>query len=166
MNIRGVFESETDKFDPKPHSLDISYNPGKIARGLLADTAVNVTKAATTGPIVGMVTDSKSDTTNERLTPGQPIKIAGSNLKIIGDPDKVGVFFVSTNDATAKKSELIVTNNPSELTLTVPELQNGWYRIRVVTNYASGGKQTKEPRANEYPISLVVGDGIDRPEEV
>ena len=39
-----LFDAVTDRFDPARHSLGITYNPGKVVRGMLADTAV---KAAT-----------------------------------------------------------------------------------------------------------------------
>ena len=44
LNIGGAFDAVTDLFDPARHSLGITYNPGKVVRGMLADTAV---KAAT-----------------------------------------------------------------------------------------------------------------------
>lgn len=167
VNIRGAFDSATDKFDPKRHSLGVSYNPGKILRKLLADTGVNVTKVATTGPVIGKVYDPMSDTTNDQLTPSQPIKIMGSNLKVLGDPAIAGVFFIKDADKTSTRSPLIVTNIPSELTVMVPPLAEGLYSVQVVTSYANGSKQTKEPRAANFPILLTVGEGgNDRPEEI
>lgn len=159
VNIRGVFDSATDKFDPKRHSLGVSYNPGKVVRDLLANTGVNVTKAATTGPVIGKVFDAKSNTTNDQLTPSQPIKIIGSNIKIQGDPATAGIFFVKDADKTITPSPLIVTNLPSELTAMVPSLAAGLYRVRVVTNYANGSKQTKEARTADFPVLLTVGGG-------
>lgn len=169
VSIVGTFEGATAKFDPAVHSLGVSYNPGKTLRELFGKTTVNITTTATTGPVIGKVTDPQSKTVNDKLTPNLPCVIKGSNLKIVGDEAVVGVFFVNDETQAATPSTLLVHNNPSELTVVTPALTDGLYRVRVVTNYANGSKQTREPRSTEFHILLTVGEGggsTDGPEEV
>ncbi|MDD2952130.1 MAG: DUF4469 domain-containing protein [Parabacteroides sp.] len=169
VNITGTFESATAKFNPAIHSLGVSYNPGKVLRELFTKTTVNVVNVATTGPVIGKVTDSKSKTVNDKLTPNQPCVINGSNLKIVGDEATVGVFFIKDDDKAITPCSLIVHNNPSELTVMIPALADGLYRMRIVTNFATGSKQTKEPRSTDFHILLTVGTGgggSESPDEI
>lgn len=168
VNITGPFDSATAKFDPSIHSLGASYNPGKVLRDMFARTTVNITKVASTGPLIGKVTDPKSNTVNDKLTPNQPCVIKGSNLKIVGDEAIVGVFFIKDDDKTSTPSPLLVHNNPSELTVMIPALADGLYRVRVVTNFTTGNKQTKDPRSTDFHILLTVGAGGDSesPDEI
>lgn len=159
VSINGAFEDATAKFNPLLHTLGVSYNPGKALREMFAKTTVNITKAATTGPLIGKVTDSMSGTVNDKLTPNQPCVIKGSNIKIVGEEGTVGVFFVSDESKTSTPSPLLVHNNPSELTVMIPPLADGLYRIRIMTNYSNGSKQTKESRSTEFHILLTVGEG-------
>lgn len=166
VGIKGVFDGPSDKFDPARHSLAVSYNPGQVVRKLFADTAVNVTKAATTGPIIGKVIDLKTGNMNDTLSPGKIVQVNGSNIKIAGSVENLGLFFVSEDGTTVTHSELLSANSPTEVTGLIPALADGLYRIRIVTQYASGGKLTKEARTADFPILLTVGDngGDDRPE--
>lgn len=168
VNVIGVFDAVTDLFDRAKHALGISYNPGKVVRNMLADTEVKISKEAATGPIIGKVTDVKTGSLNSRITAGKVLKINGANLKIVGDEAKTGVYFVSESDPTKTfKSEMLVDNNPSEVKAEIPALANGQYRLRIVTQYSKGAKQTKAERIAEYPILLTVGagggDDDDRP---
>lgn len=158
VSINGALEDATAKFNPLLHTLGVSYNPGKALREMFAKTTVNITKAATTGPLIGKVTDSMSGTVNDKLTPNQPCVIKGSNIKIVGEEGTVGVFFVSDESKTSTPSPLLVHNNPSELTVMIPPLADGLYRIRIMTSYAAGNKMTKEPRSTEFHILLTVGE--------
>lgn len=158
VSVIGAFDGATAKFDPAIHSLGVSYNPGKVLRKMFGQTTVHVTDTATTGPVIGKVTDPKSNTVNDKLTPSQPCVIKGSNLKIVGDEATVGVFFIKDDDKATTPSPLIVHNNPSELTVMIPALADGLYRIRVVTNFAASSKMTKEPRTTDFHILLTVGE--------
>jgi hypothetical protein len=48
----------------------------------------------------------------------------------------------------------IVTNNPSELIVIIPDLQPGTYQLEVVTQYAGGSNLLKEPRTTELKKTL------------
>lgn len=160
ISLMGVFDGVTDLFNRTRHALGVSYNPGKVIRKMLADTDVKISKEAATGPIIGKVIDIKTGSLNDKITAGKVLKINGANLKIVGDETQTGVFFVDSTDASKTfKSEMLVDNNPSEVKAEIPALADGQYRLRIVTQYTKGAKQTKTVRTTEYPILLTVGTG-------
>jgi hypothetical protein len=75
---------------------------------------------------------------NDLLTPGRNLKISGNKIKIAGENPANGIFFVNTSTSTHTQVEIndIVTNNPSELIVIIPDLQPGTYQLEVVTQYA------------------------------
>lgn len=159
LNIGGAFDAVTDLFDPARHSLGITYNPGKVVRGMLADTAVKISKEASTGPVIGKTIDSKTNSLSDRITSGKILKIMGANLKIVGNEETTGVYFISdSNPATTYKSEMLVNNNPSAVDAEIPDLPDGQYRLRIATQYTKGAKQTKTVRTAEFPVLLTGGD--------
>lgn len=170
-NIKGAFDSATAGFNREIHSLGVSYNPGKDLRKMLADTEVSISKTAVTGPVIGKITDAKTKSVNDLVSSNLPVNIEGNNIKLAGEDPSVGVYFVSDEDPTTSlKCEVISINNPSLLSVVVPQLTDGkLYRLRIVTQYGSGGKMTKEPRTTEYLLLLTAdshpggGGEDDRP---
>lgn len=105
---------------------------------------------------------------NTQLTSAAPAVISGSNIKVAGDDASIGIFFTKTG-GTAQKCPLLVHNNPSELTVMMPTLEDGEYTLSIVTQSAAGNKLVKEPRTYLFPVLLYVGNkpsggGGDRPE--
>lgn len=162
VQIKGAFEGETEGFSTPKHKLVVSYSSGKTLRAKLLETKVITDGAAKTGPVIGKVTDSSTTETDATMTPGMPIIVEGSNIKVAGEDPANGFFFVAaTEQATAVKATVLVDNNPSRLTVMVPSsLADGDYYLKVVTQFARGGL-VKQPRSYQYPLLLTVGD--DRP---
>lgn len=160
--IKGSFANSTESFDPKKHSLVVAYTSGKTLRKRLLQTEVVTSGAAIVGPVIGGIVDSSTGKDDGTFTPGMPIVVSGSNIKIAGTSDKIGFFFASTKaDASPVKASVLVFNNPPQLTVMVPaDLPVGDYHISVCTQY---GRSTlvKEPRTYEYPIVLTCGKEDD-----
>jgi hypothetical protein len=69
------------------------------------------------------------------------------------------VYFVNqdTGERTPVDPTDMVTNNPSELVIVIPELTAGTYRLEVVTQFSgSGGKMLNEPRTAAFDRILTV----------
>ncbi len=107
--------------------------------------------------VILQVTDVKSGSVNDLLTPGRNLKIAGSKIKVTGEDPSVGVFFVNvvTQARTKVEASDIVTNNPSEVMVVIPELAAGTYAIELLTQY-SGSQTLKEPRTATLDKQLTV----------
>ncbi|MBC5646661.1 DUF4469 domain-containing protein [Parabacteroides segnis] len=168
--IKGVFDKPTDPFDRMKHLLTVGYTIGKTLRKLLLETVVVTNGAATVGPVIGGFSDSLTGKEDSTFTPGMPIVVGGSNIKISGPNSANGFYFIpAAEGSTPVKATVIVHNNPSQLTVMVPaDLAEGDYYISVTTQYGRSAL-VKEPRSYKYPILLSTagnegGGGGDRPE--
>jgi len=103
------------------------------------------------------VTDVKSGSVNDQITPNRNLKIKGYKLKLAGDNANVGVYFVNKDTAERTKVDAsdIVTNNPSELVIVIPALKAGAYTLEVTSQY-SVGALLKEPRTASFDKALTV----------
>ncbi|WP_042722511.1 DNA-binding domain-containing protein [Flavobacterium sp. B17] len=145
--IRGVFDSPSEKFNKEKHSIIFQFNQGEKLRGEIPSIEVDILGLAEASSVILQVTDVKSGSVNDILTPGKNLKIIGSKIKIMGDDPTRGVYFVNT--ATQSRTQVeafdIVVNNPSELIVVIPALPAGSYTLEVSTQYTEGSllKQTR-----------------------
>lgn len=153
--IKGAFDTSTSKFDPLKHSLFVAYTSGKVLRKRLLETEVIVNGSAIVGPVIGGLTDSSTGKNDATFTPGMPIVVDGSNIKIVGSNAANGFYFIpAAEGSTPVKATVIVHNNPSQLTVMVPAtLPEGDYYISITTQYGRSAN-VKEPRSYKYPILL------------
>lgn len=167
INIAGPFAGATAPFDPAKHKLGVTYTMGKLLQQALKQVKVQTTQA-TTGPVLNEITDTISGETNNHITSAGPAVINGSNIKVAGDDASVGIFLTKTG-GTPQKAGPIIHNNPSQITLMLPTLEDGEYTLSVVTQYASSNKLVKEPRSYTLPVLLLVGTGggdSESPDEI
>jgi hypothetical protein len=155
--IRGVFDSPTETFNTEKHSILFLFNQGEKLRAEIPNIEVDIVGVADTSSAILQVTDVKSGSVNDLLTPGRNLKIAGDKIKVAGTDPANGVFFVNTLTQERIAVELadIVTNNPSELIIVIPTLKAGTYNIEVVTQYTQG-MLLKEPRTANFDKVLTV----------
>ena len=156
-SIKGVFNNPKEKFNPDKHSLLIQFTQGEIIRKELPSVEVEIMGVAPNGNYIAQVLDVKSGSVNDLLTPNRNLKIAGSKIKISGDGSDLGVYFVNQNDETRTKVDEtdIVTNNPSEVIVMIPELAAGSYQLEIVTKY-SGGKLLANANTMVFDKVLIV----------
>jgi hypothetical protein len=158
-SMPGVYEGATDSFDPSRHQVKLNLHAGVALRDAVGKVR---TKKVATG-IVHMailaVTDVKTGSVNNLLTPDRNLKVAGQKLRIAGTDDTVGVYFI--NQASGERTKVdpsdIVINHPSELILVVPSLYAGTYKIEVTTQFGGNSKQLlKEPHTTLFDKLLTV----------
>jgi hypothetical protein len=77
-------------------------------------------------------------------------------LKIASYNETNGVYFINqdTQEITKIDASDIVTNNPSELIVVIPDLAAGTYRVEVTMQYSSN--LLKEPRTTIFEKTLTV----------
>ena len=156
-SIRGVFDSPNEQFNPRKHSLLFQFNQGEKLRKELSTVEVRIMGVADSGIGIVQVTDMKSGSVNDLLTPNRTLKITGNKLKIAGDSPSVGVYFVNseTGERFAVEPSDMVINNPSELIVTIPELTAGTYTVEVTSQFG-GTVPLKEPRTAVFGKLLTV----------
>ena len=135
------------------------FTASTLIRGVfeIPTIEIDILGVADASAAILQVTDVKSGSVNDLLTPNRNLKIAGSKIKIAGEDVANGVYFVdaTTQTRTAVEASDIVTNNPSELIIVIPALAAGTYTIEVVTQYAQGSL-IKEPRTATFDKTLTV----------
>jgi hypothetical protein len=155
--IKEPFDSPSEKFDPKKHYLLFDFHQGALLRKELEFVEVEILGVADTNLHVLQVVDVKTGSINDLLTPDRNLRIAGSKIKIAGTDESVGVYFV--NQDTAEKTKVdpseVVTNNPSELIIVIPELVSGTYKLEVTSQFAHTAI-LKEPRTTVFDRMLTV----------
>lgn len=156
VNIIGSFIGEKAPFDPAKHKLGVTYTIGKLLRETLDKVKV-VTYKATTGPVINDIIDSTTGEMNQQLTSASAAIISGENIRVSGDDAANGVFFTKTGGEPLKAT-LLIHNNPSQLTVLMPAMEDGEYTLSITTQYGHGGKQVKEPRTYTFPTLLYVGN--------
>ena len=117
---------------------------------------------------IGLVTDTLTDKTDGSITPSDDIRVTGSLIKVAGDDPEIGVYFVPEDGkAPIKVTRKLTQNDPSQLLVRVPALEDGKYTLRIVTQFSVSKYLLKETRTLEYEHLLTVGssDGgeDDRP---
>ena len=162
LNIAGPFEGEDPKFDPAKHTLGITYTPGKLLRNAMKLITIDP-RVAKIGPVINNITDSTTGSVNDKITSGGPAVIDGSTLLLKGETDTIGVYFNPDGSGEAKKVQTIVMNTKSQIIISIPQLEEGQYKLSVTTQAGSNYQLVKEARTYTFPILLTVGEG-DRPE--
>ena len=146
--VKGVFDSPNEKFNPARHTVLFDFHQGTLLRKELHGAEVQILGVAGTSLAIAQVTDVKTGTVNDLLTPNRNLRIAGSKIRIAGENPANGVCFVNhgTSERTKVDPSDIVNNNPSELIIVIPGLAAGAYRVEVTTQYTTGGNLLKEPK--------------------
>jgi hypothetical protein len=155
--VRGVANSPKEQYDKEKHTLLFEFHQGSLLRKELENVDVEIIGVADTEASIAQVIDVKTGSVNDLLTPNRNLKIAGYKIKIAGDSAANGIYFVNqaTSERTKVDSSDIVTNNPSELIVIIPELTAGTYLLEVTTQYAVGSV-LKEPRTAMFDKTLSV----------
>ena len=155
--IRGVFDSPSETFNSDKHTILFQFNQGEKLRAEIPSIEVSILGIADASSAILQVTDVKSGSVNDLLTPGRNLRISGNKIKIAGEDAANGVFFVdtATQARMAVDASDIVTNNPSEVIIVIPALASGNYTMEIVTQYMGSGT-LKEPRTAEFDKTLTV----------
>jgi hypothetical protein len=157
VHIKGVFNSPNDTFDPNKHTIVFEFHQGEEMRERLSNIAVDILGVANSSLSIAQVTDVKTGSVNNLLTPYHNLKIAGYKIKIAGDNPDNSVYFHSIMEGYRVKVDAsdIVVNNPSELIIVIPNLSAGTYKVEVTTQYG-GTKPLKESRTCVFDKLLTV----------
>jgi hypothetical protein len=155
--VKGGADSPNEQYYKEKHTVVFEFHQGSLLRQELENVTVEILGVANVNAYVDKVFDVKSGTTNDLLTPSRPLKIAGYKIKIAGEKDANGIYFVnqSTGERTKVYQSDFVTNNPSEVIVVIPDLSAGMYSLEVTTQYAASSL-LKEPRTTIFDKILTV----------
>jgi hypothetical protein len=78
-----------EPFNPQKHNILFQFKQGEILRKETPNMEVEVMGMGESGIIISQVTDTKTGSVNDRITPGKNLKIKGSRLKLAGNDPQV-----------------------------------------------------------------------------
>jgi hypothetical protein len=156
--IKGVFNKATEQFNPEKHKISFDFNQGLKLRRELANVSVEITGVSKVTFFIDEVTDIESESINDLLTPNRNLRISGSRIKLDGESEACGVYFINQETKErVKVSSKIPANKPSELMIVIPGLVAGTYKLEIVTQFSGNSKQPlKEPRSTLFDKVLNV----------
>jgi len=156
--IHGVFNSAKKTFNPDKRAILYQFNQGELLRKELSNIADEISSIGNSYISISEVANVKTDTANNLLTPGRNLRIKKYKLKLAGDNSDIAVYFVNQTTSERIKVEAsdIVTNNPSELIIVIPELAGGTYSLEVVSQYTGNNTSIKKRRTSVLNKTLTV----------
>lgn len=136
LSVRGTFASRSEKFDPEKHSIEPSFKAGKGLLAAVSNAEVEITQSRTTAPSIREVYDAESGT-SDRLSPNGFLDIKGVNIRLAGNADDVGVYFVNADNGTEYKVDpkKVSQNHSGKVSVIIPPLEKGSYIVRIKTQY-------------------------------
>lgn len=155
-HLNGVFNSAGESFDPARHTLSFSFNQGELLRQEIKDLRVDILGIAKNVMFISEVTDQKTGSVNNIITPNRNLIIKGGKLKIAGNSE-TGVYLIHIETGNKLKIDPsdVVVNYPTELMIALPDLIPGDYKLEVVSQF-TGNSLLKEPRSCLFEGVLTV----------
>ena len=151
-SISGVFETEEDSFNPDIHKLHVNLNSGKLINEVKEDIPLQKITAPITSTLINNCKDITSQTTNTTITSNGLFELNGVRLKVEGDKEEVGLYFVAEN-GTETKVQYLAQNGYKKVIGQVPTLATGTYKIRIKTQATyTAGTFLKEVRISDAPF--------------
>ena len=159
--VTGSWIGKSANFDPSVNKLTLDMVLSKEMRDALSTVGVEVLGVKEGGGAsIGLVTDTYTGEANGYISAGEDILIEGTKIKIVGDPDLCGVYFIprdAPEETIYKVERRLTQNDPSRIIARVPAtLEPGVYTLRIVTQFSNSAVLLKEPRTLEYEQPLVV----------
>ncbi|GHV12346.1 hypothetical protein FACS189491_05170 [Spirochaetia bacterium] len=143
--ISGTYSSVTDRISPE--MMHITFRTLGRLKELLLKVAIENAGVAPDGAFIDEVVDVTTDSLNGILSPGGQIHLVGHKIKVEGEEEEAGLWFVNqaAGNLRTKVALNFSINKNGEVVATIPPLDAGTYKVEIVTRY-SGGIPLKETR--------------------
>ncbi|MDE7290532.1 MAG: DUF4469 domain-containing protein [Treponemataceae bacterium] len=155
--VKGTFDSDSDTFSTDRHAIGLSVHPSAAANERLSSLRPVIRQGNEIKPVVTDVFDLESKG-NAVLTRGGFLNISGTNIRIGGDSEEVGLYFMHSQDGTKDvklSAEKLGINTQTRLACVIPSgLEAGTYRLKVVTQALSSKAYRKKPTAFTFQTEL------------
>jgi hypothetical protein len=153
--LGGTYSKPADHIDAK--KISVSFRLLTRLRDLLDRIEVENEGIAGDGAYIDEVADVHTGALNSVLTPNRMLHITGNKIKIAGDGETAGVWFVNqSTQERVKVTENLGINTSAEIMADIPGLSAGTYKLEIVTRFAPGGTLLKEPRTIRAEPELTV----------
>lgn len=144
-------------WNPERNSIGVSMRATKQLREKVACSAVEILGEKPKSIQIYQVKDLMTGATDGTATRGKSLLVKGKNIKVIGDNERVGIWFTGADEVSTKVPEYDINYNmPSELNFTVPtSLPVGTYTMTITTQYSKSARLLKVPHTIETPIEVI-----------
>jgi hypothetical protein len=159
VRVRGLFDSPQDNFDKDKHAILFEFRQGAKLRKELSAVTLDILGIADLGAVIAQVTDMKTGSINDLLTPGRNLQIAGNKIKVVGNEPEVGIRFrAADNPETVYAVALndIAVNNSRKVVAFIPEMPVGEYKLEISTQFIKGTQLLERPRTAVFDKILTV----------
>jgi nucleoid DNA-binding protein len=159
LNVKGVFVGDNAKWDEEQNSLSLKTLPCQELKTAMQNCDITILGKANSSTMINTVTDLSTGLVNQCLTPGGPVNISGTHLKIAGDHSGVGLRLLNlqTNEEVEVPFYSILENVPKSIKFVVPvALEAGNYQVVIVSQATSNRTFLKEPRTYTFNQVLEV----------
>jgi len=157
--IGGTFRSKTEVLDPKKHRIGFSFRALPVLRRLTEAIALEVDGLGGELGWIDEFTDVEEGLANSGFIPGDTFCITGHKIKVAGDDDSCGVFFVPVeNPSKAVKVKALAVNTPTKLVGKAPDTEHAYNTLEIRTRFnGSSGTFLKEPRVikSTFPLEVI-----------
>lgn len=132
-DIKGVFNSAADSFDPARHNFRAAISEGVVLkRKMRSAMGERQTTSAVSAPLLADYYDYDTATSNRLLTPGSIGKITGEALKFNEFNANEGIYLIREVDNGAIKVETVSVLTDKRLMFLIPaKLAIGDYKLEV-----------------------------------
>lgn len=156
--IKGSFDSKYDSFDEDRHSIQFTFSQGQLMRKKIEKVNFKILGYNENEPRLESVYDYTTTSKNGLITPNRNLKLFGNKIRVSGEDENVGIYFVNTDtkERTKLPAEFILENNPSCVIILCPELAPGLYTLELLTQYQSSAKVNKNVTTISYENVLQV----------
>lgn len=153
--IRGTNSSH--EIDQKVNKVVISAIPGKQLQKAGDKTTIRVGQSKNVYKgVMGVYLPNRRDA---EITEKSMVKISGNHIKIVGENEACGVFFIhaETKETIQVPENHIIDNFPQSLLLMLPDaLVAGTYQLKITTCYGGNSTLLKKPKTYEFALPVVI----------
>lgn len=159
--------------DHKKVKVYATLSMGSLLRAEMDNCRLELfTQPAVVGPLLNgvMAQTRAADGTVTTRAPqtGKNIRLTGRNIKLAGTDPSVGVTFISVENPSKTvfvSLEDVTVNEPKQLIFVLPAgVTDGLWRVKICTQYGSGGHNVAKPRTYELDEPIGVGSAYQTPD--
>lgn len=148
LGVKGLFSEHNPSFNRERNAIELKAKPTQYLKDILDKLECKIAIGNKSSIYIRSVYDVESESENKNITRGGVIHIQGKGLKLFGDDEKVGIYFVPENSSAPEikvESKKILTSAPSKLSFIAPVnlSESEHYRMKIVSQYMGTDKARK-----------------------
>jgi hypothetical protein len=154
--VLGNWFGSTANYDPEIHKLTFDMTSSAELAAALNNVGVEVLGVKDSGARIGLITDVTTGKTDGTITVGGDLLVDGIKIKVFPEEEEGNGVFFAGDGVDIPVTQRFSRNDPKRLTIRIPELSPGQYRLKIVTRYSNGTTLLKKCRTIESEQILTV----------